>query len=185
MGTAARIPQPKCAIKAAADEQPPVRAIRVAFGFTAGPTPDRFLVGLALLGLLSVASGHRPVVCVIDDVQWLDHSSVQVLGFVARRLVAESVVLVFAMRERYEQRDLAGLPEQLVQGLDHVDARALLMTAITGLVDEQVIDRVIAETRGNPLALMELPLGLCVGELARGFGRSWSGCRARACSPSM
>jgi DNA-binding CsgD family transcriptional regulator len=148
-------------------------ALRVAFGLTAGPAPNRFLVGLAVLGLLSEAAADGPVVCVIDDAQWLDRTSAQVLGFVARRLVAESVALVFAMREPSEQHDhLTGLPELLVEGLDDAHARALLASVITGRIDEQVVNRIVAETRGNPLALLELPHGFCVGELAGGFGVS-------------
>ncbi|HTD78787.1 MAG TPA: LuxR family transcriptional regulator, partial [Chloroflexota bacterium] len=145
-------------------------AIRVAFGLTSGPAPDRFLVGLGVLGLLSEAAADRPLVCVIDDAQWLDRSSAQVLGFVARRLAGESVALVFGMREPSEQHELSGLPELLVEGLDNAHARALLASVIAGRLDEQVVDRVIAETGGNPLALLELPRGLCAGELAGGFG---------------
>jgi hypothetical protein len=111
-------------------------AMRVAIGLTAGPAPDRFLVGLAVLGLLSEAAAGRPVVCVVDDAQWLDRISAQVLGFVARRLVAEPVALVFAVRDPSEQRDLAGLPELLVEGLADTDARALLASVITGRVDD-------------------------------------------------
>ena len=147
-------------------------AIGVAFGLTAGPAPDRFLVGLGVLGLLSEAAEDRPLVCVIDDAQWLDRASAQVLAFVARRLLAESVALVFAVREPGGQPDLAGLPELVVEGLDDADARALLASVITGRLDEQVVERIVAETRGNPLALLELPRGLSAAELAGGFGVS-------------
>jgi len=151
---------------------PQREAICVAFGLTVGPAPDRFLVGLGVLGLLSVTAAARPVLCVVDDAQWLDRTSAQVLGFIARRLQAESVAFLFAMRDPGELQELAGLPELAVGGLDNADARAVLASVITGRVDEQVVERVIAETRGNPLALLELPRGLSLGELAGGFGVS-------------
>jgi DNA-binding CsgD family transcriptional regulator len=147
-------------------------AIGVAFGLTAGPAPDRFLVGLGVLGLLAEAANDQPVVCVVDDAQWLDRASAQVLAFVARRLLAESVAMVFAVREPGGQPDLAGLPELLVEGLDGRDARALLASVITGRLDGQVVERIVAEARGNPLALLELPRGLSAAELAGGFGVS-------------
>jgi AAA ATPase domain len=143
-------------------------ALRIAFGMTAGPAPDRFLVGLAVLGLLADVAEQQPLMCLLDDEQWLDRSSAQVLGFVARRLVAESVGLVFAAR--VPSSDLAGLPELVVEGLRAVDARALLDAALLGPLDSRVRDRVVAETRGNPLALLELPRGLTPQELAGGFG---------------
>jgi len=143
-------------------------ALRIAFGLSAGPAPDRFLVGLAVLGLLSEVAGERPLVCLVDDQQWLDRASAQVLGFVARRLAAESVGLVFAARVPGEE--LAGLPELGVGGLRDGDARALLEAVLTGPLDERVRDRIVAETRGNPLALVELVRGLTPAELAGGFG---------------
>jgi DNA-binding CsgD family transcriptional regulator len=143
-------------------------ALRTAFGMSAGPAPDRFLVGLAVLGLLSEVAGERPLVCVVDDAQWLDHASAQVLAFVARRLGAESVGLVFAAR--VPAGDLAGLPELVVGGLRDDDARALLGSALTGPLDARVRDQFVAETRGNPLALLELPRGLTAEQLAGGFG---------------
>jgi DNA-binding CsgD family transcriptional regulator len=146
-------------------------ALGTAFGLQVGPTPDRFLVGLALLGLLSDAAGERPLVCLVDDVQWLDRASVQALGFVARRLLAEAVALVFAVREPADQDELAGLPEMVVGGLGDEEARGLLEWAVPGRLDERVRDRIIEETRGNPLALLELPRGLSPAELAGGFGR--------------
>jgi DNA-binding CsgD family transcriptional regulator len=149
-------------------------AILVAFGLTVGPVPDRFLVGLGVLGLLSKAAEDRPLVCIVDDAQWLDRSSAQVLAFVARRLLAESVALVFAVREPSEQQDLAGLPELVVEGLEDADARALLASVISGRLDEQAVQCVIAEIRGNPLALLELPRGLTAAEFAGGFGVSAS-----------
>src|SRR4051812_17193167 len=145
-------------------------ALATAFGLRAGDAPDRFLVALAALGLLSEVAGERPLLCVIDDVQWLDRASAQVLGLIARRLVAESVALVFAVRVPSEEQELARLPELVVEGLRDGDARALLGSVIRGPLDDRVLDRIVAETRGNPLALLELPRGLTPAELAGGFG---------------
>jgi DNA-binding CsgD family transcriptional regulator len=139
-----------------------------AFGLRRGPAPDRFLVGLAVLSLLSEAAGKQPLVCLVDDAQWLDRASARVLAFVARRLGAESVGLVFGVR--VPGGDLAGLPELTIGGLPEGDARALLDSALTGPLDERVRDQIVAETRGNPLALLELPRGLSAAELAGGFG---------------
>jgi DNA-binding CsgD family transcriptional regulator len=147
---------------------PPQRAaLRTAFGLGPGPAPDRFLVGLATLSLLADAAAEHPLLCLVDDTQWLDQASAQVLGFVARRLEAESVGLVFAARTLGDE--LAGLPELVVQGLGEADARALLEAALTGPLDTQVFDRMLAEAHGNPLALLELPRGLPPAELAGGF----------------
>jgi DNA-binding CsgD family transcriptional regulator len=146
-------------------------AISTAFGLEDGVAPDRFLVGLALLGLLSEVARPQPLVCLIDDAQWLDRASAQALAFVARRLLAESVALVFVVREPGDEHELEGLPEMVVQGLQDSDARALLDAVTPGPLDERVRDRIIAETRGNPLALLELPRGLSAAELAGGFGR--------------
>jgi DNA-binding CsgD family transcriptional regulator len=143
-------------------------ALRTVFGMETGPVPDRFLVGLAVLNLLSEAAEERPLVCLVDDVQWLDQASSQVLGFVARRLAADPVALVFVAREPAEE--LTGLPELVVNGLREEDARALLDAALTGPLDARVRDQIVAETRGNPLALLELPRGLTPAELAGGFG---------------
>jgi DNA-binding CsgD family transcriptional regulator len=145
-------------------------ALGAAFGLRDGVTPDRFLVGLAVLSLLSDVAEEYPLVCVVDDAQWLDRASAQALAFVTRRLVAESVAVVFAVREPGDEQDLTGLPELLVHGLADPDARALLASVITGPLDERVRDRIVAETRGNPLALLELPRGLTPAELAGGFG---------------
>jgi DNA-binding CsgD family transcriptional regulator len=145
-------------------------ALGAAFGLREGDPPDRFLVGLAVLSLLSDVAEEYPLVCVVDDAQWLDRASAQALAFVTRRLVAESVGVIFAVRESGNERDLAGLPELLVHGLADRDARALLASVITGPLDERVRDRIVAETRGNPLALLELPRGLTPAELAGGFG---------------
>jgi DNA-binding CsgD family transcriptional regulator len=143
-------------------------ALRTAFGMSAGPAPDRFLTGLAGLSLLSQVAEEQPLVCLIDDEQWLDHASAQVLAFVARRLGAESVGLVFAAR--VPSSELAGLPELVVRGLPEADARALLDSALTGPIDGRVRDQIVAETGGNPLALQELPRGFTLAELAGGFG---------------
>ena len=146
-------------------------ALGTAFGLNAGEAPDRFRVGLAVLGLMSEVAEERPLVCLVDDAQWLDRASAQALAFVARRLLAEPVALVFALREPNEVQELAGLPEFVVRGLNDGDARALLDSATPGRLDEPVRDRIVAETRGNPLALLELPRGLTAAELAGGFGR--------------
>ena len=142
-------------------------ALGTAFGLTTGNAPDRFFVGLAVLGLFSEVAEDRPLLCVIDDAQWLDHASAQALAFVARRLGEESVGLVFGVRELSEEQ--AGLPELVVEGLREADARVLLASVISGPLDTRVRERIIAETRGNPLALLELPRGLTPAELAGGF----------------
>ena len=147
---------------------PQREALLTAFGVSAGPAPDRFLVGLAALGLMSEVAVEGPLVCVVDDEQWLDRASVQVLGFVARRLAADQVGLVFAARA--PGAELAGLPELAVTGLAAEDARTLLESALTGSLDARVRDQIVAETEGNPLALLELPRGLSPVELAGGFG---------------
>jgi len=143
-------------------------ALRTAFGVAAGPPPDRFLVGLAVLSLLAEVAAESPLICLVDDEQWLDRASVQALGFAARRLAADPVGVVFAARE--PGTELAGLPELEVAGLGDSDARALLESALSGPLDERVADLIVAETRGNPLALLELPRGLSPAELAGGFG---------------
>src|ERR1700731_4362005 len=143
-------------------------ALRVALGLSAGSAPDRFLVGLAVLGLLSEVAERRPLICVVDDEQWLDRASTQILKFVARRLQAESGGVVFAARRPSDE--LAGMPELVVEGLAEGDARTVLDSVLTGPLDVQVRDRIVAETRENPLALLELPRGLTPAELAGGFG---------------
>jgi DNA-binding CsgD family transcriptional regulator len=147
-------------------------ALGTAFGLRDGGAPDRFLVGLAVLSLLSDLAEKRPLVCIMDDAQWLDAASAQALAFVARRLGAESVGLVFAARAPGGERHLAGLPELAVGGLGDRDAQELLGTVLAGPLDEQVRDRIVAETHGNPLALLELPRGRTPAELAGGFGLS-------------
>ena len=143
-------------------------ALGVAFGLSAGNAPDRFLVGLAVLSLLSDAADDQPLVCLVDDAQWLDRASAQALTFVARRLLAESVALLFATRDPSDEFD--GLPKLTVEGLPRSDALALLGSALRVPLDERVRERIVAETRGNPLALLELPRGLTAAELAGGFG---------------
>ena len=147
---------------------PQQEALRAAFGMSAGPAPERFLVGLASLGLLAEAATEQPVVCLADDAQWLDRASAQVLAFVARRLGAESLGLVFSAR--VADGELATLPELEVKGLPERDARALLDAALTGPVDARVREQIVAETRGNPLALLELPRSSTPAHLAGGFG---------------
>ena len=147
---------------------PQRQALEIVFGLSAGAAPDRFLVGLAVLSLVSDVAEDRPLLCVVDDAQWLDQASALTLAFVARRLLAEPVGLVFAAREPGEE--LRHVPELLVPGLSNGDARALLGSAVRVRLDERVRDRIIAETRGNPLALLELPRGLTATQLAGGFG---------------
>ena len=153
----------------AALPEPQEHALRVAFGLAAGPAADRFVVGLAALSLLAENAAARPLVCLVDDAQWLDDASCQVLGFVARRLLAESVLLLFAVRETADEQMFPGLPALTVEGVTDEDARALLTAAVPGHVDERVCDRIVAETRGNPLGLLELARGLNQAELAGGF----------------
>jgi DNA-binding CsgD family transcriptional regulator len=143
-------------------------ALRTALGMSAGSAPNRFLVGLAVLSLLSVVAEEQPVLCLVDDGQWLDRASAQVLAFVARRLGAESVGLVFATS--WQTLELADLPTLLIGGLRDADARLLLDTALPGPIDAQVRDQIVAEAHGNPLALLELPRGLTPAQLAGGFG---------------
>ena len=147
---------------------PQREALEVALGLSAGRTPDPFLVGLAVLNLLSEAAEERPLLCVIDDAQWLDRASARVLAFVARRLLAERIAMVFAAREQIVS--LAGFAELQVEPLGHRDARALLDSILPGRLDERVLERIVVETHGNPLALLELPRGLTPAQLAGGFG---------------
>ena len=147
---------------------PQRRALETVFGLSDGAAPDRFLVGLAVLSLFAAEAEQRPLLCVVDDAQWLDRASALTLAFVARRLLAERVGLVFAAREPgLELQHLAGLD---VRGLRNGDARALLRSTLRFKLDERVLDRIIAEVRGNPLALLELPRGLTATQLAGGFG---------------
>jgi DNA-binding CsgD family transcriptional regulator len=148
--------------------QPQHDALDVAFGLRTGPAADRFLVGLAVLGLLAEAAEEQPLACVVDDAQWLDSASARTLAFVARRLVAERIALVFATRELGET--FSGLPELRLTPLNRRNARALLDSVFPVRLDERVRDRIVAETRGNPLALLEMPRGLSPTQLAGGFG---------------
>ena len=148
--------------------QPQRDALGVAFGVDAGPPPNPFLVGLAVLGLLSEVAEDRPLLTVVDDAQWLDAGSARALSFVARRLLAEKIALVFATRELGSA--LARLPELRVDPLGHRDARSLLESTLPAPLDERVLDRIVDETGGNPLALLELPRGLTPTQLAGGFG---------------
>jgi hypothetical protein len=143
-------------------------ALAVAFGLRAGEAPERFLVGLATLSLIAETAAERPLLCVIDDAQWLDRASAQALGFAARRLLAEPVALVVTNRE--PDGEFSRLPELLLEGLADGDARELLGTVTTGPVDERVLDRFVAETRGNPLALLELPRAVTAAQFTGGFG---------------
>jgi hypothetical protein len=145
-------------------------ALATAFGLSAGDPPDRFLVALAVLSLLSEVADDQPLVCAVDEAQWLDRASAQTLSFVARRLLAEAIGLVFAVREPSQTQDFTGLPELVVGGLGERDANALLRSVVLGRLDEHVSDRIVTEARGNPLALLELPRGLTWAELAGGFG---------------
>jgi DNA-binding CsgD family transcriptional regulator len=147
---------------------PQREALATAFGLSIGGLPDRFVIGLAVLSLLSEVSREQPYLCIVDDADWLDRASIQTLGFVARRLSTESVALIFGLRDT--SPELAGLPELVVDGLPDDASRALLESATPGALDEAVRDRLLAEARGNPLALLELPQSLTPAELAGGFG---------------
>src|SRR3954467_15832533 len=145
-------------------------ALATAFGLRAGDRPNRFLLGLAVLSLLSDVAEAQPLVCLLDDAQWLDQASAQVLGFVARRLDAEAVVMIFAIREFAERGSLVGLPQLTLAPLRDADARDLLAATIAGPLDGSVRDRIVAEARGNPLALLELPRAWTPNALSGGFG---------------
>jgi DNA-binding CsgD family transcriptional regulator len=148
---------------------PQQEALRVALGIATGNPPDRFLISLATLSLLSAVAEERPLLCLVDDAQWLDGASAQILTFVARRLLAESIAIVFAVREPGAARHFEGLPQLPVHGLDEGAAHALLSRAIPGRIDARVRDRIVAEARGNPLALLELPRGMSAVGFAGGF----------------
>ena len=149
--------------------RPQQRALRVAFGLAAEPAPDRFVLGLAVLSLLAESAAPRPLVCLVDDAQWLDEASGQVLGFVGRRLRADPVCLLLAVREAAGERLFPGLPALTLGGLTDEDAQALLTAAVPGHLDTRVRARIIAETGGNPLGLLELASGMAEAELAGGF----------------
>ena len=149
---------------------PQREALAAAFGLTAGKPPDRSLVALAALGLLAEVSADQPLLCLVDDAQWMDGTSSHAIGFLARRLVAERIALVIVVREPGSVPELAELPELRVSGLGDADARTLLASVVNGPLDDRVRDRIVAETRGNPLALVELPRAWTTAELADGFG---------------
>ncbi|MBV8219227.1 MAG: AAA family ATPase [Solirubrobacterales bacterium] len=151
--------------------EPQRGAIGNAFGLSSGTAPEQLLVGLAVLSLLADAARERPLLCVIDDAQWLDCASAQALAFVARRLLADPIAVLFATRER-TRTELTGLPEMSLQGLADDAARALLSSVIAGPLDDRTRDRIVTETHGNPLALLELPRGRTPAEVALGFGVS-------------
>ena len=140
-------------------------ALRVAFGLAHGSAPDRLLVGLAALNLLARFASDRPLLCVVDDAQWLDHGSAHAFGFVARRLANERVALVFAARTVLGE--LRGLPELVVDGLHEADALELLRSALPDRVDDKVLDRIVVESHGNPLALARAAAGAHAGEVRR------------------
>ncbi len=148
--------------------EPQREALDTVFGLSNGRGADRFLVGLAVLSLFSEMAAEQPLVCVVDDAQWLDRASLDTLAFVARRLYAESVALVLATRAPADE--LSGLPELVVEGLRDEDAGALLEANVHGAVDAAVFERIIAESHGNPLALIELPRTWHDADLAGGFG---------------
>jgi DNA-binding CsgD family transcriptional regulator len=154
--------------------EPQQKALQVAFGLAVGSAPDRFVVGLAVLGLLAEVATERPLVCLVDDAQWLDEPSRQVLGFVGRRLKAETVLLLLAVRETGDEQ-LFSMPALTVEGLGEEDARTLLAATVSGHLDNQVRDRIVAETRGNPLRLLELHHEMSTAELAGGFATPAAG----------
>ena len=142
------------------------------FGLTEGAPPERFLVGIAALDLVATAAKKQPVVWLIDDAQWIDQASMQAIGFVARRLLAERVLILIATRDVSDENELAGLPELQIGGLNNEDARRLYDSVVSGPTDPLVRDRIIAETRGNPLALLELPRAWTTAELVEGLSES-------------
>ncbi|MBZ2199006.1 ATP-binding protein [Occultella gossypii] len=150
--------------------EPQHAALSTAFGISTGNPPDRFLVGLAVLNLLSVVAEDQPLLALVDDAQWLDEVSLQVLAFVGRRLRGESVALVFAVRPDQQHQALVGLTQIQVSSLQDQDAHALLDSVLNGPLDDAVRDRIVADSRGCPLALIELPSGLTPSQLAGGFG---------------
>src|SRR6201996_4776077 len=150
-------------------------ALRVALGLAVGEVPDQFLAGVAVLNLLAAEAEDRPLLCLVDDAQWLDAASSRIVGFVARRVRAESVAIVVAVREPAAAPDFDGLPELRLEGLAAGDARALLRGVVSGRLNSAIVDRLVGETGGNPLALLELPGRMTAAELAGGFELPASG----------
>lgn len=150
------------------------KALETVFGLSTGSPPDRILVGVSVLDLVATATQHQPLLWLVDDAQWLDRSSLQTIGFVSRRLLAERIVLVIAARDSTVDRDLAGLPELRLGGLAPDDAGKLFDSVVTGPTDPVVRDRIISEARGNPLALLELPRAWTAAELVEGLSESAS-----------
>jgi DNA-binding CsgD family transcriptional regulator len=148
---------------------PQGEALDAAFGLGSAGTPDPLRTGMAVLTLLSDAAEESPVICVVDDAQWLDQASAQALGFAARRIGSDAVAMVFGVREPLVPRELVAMPDLLVGGLEEAEARALLLGVLPVRLDEQVVDRILAEARGNPLALRELAVNGPPGQLAGGF----------------
>jgi hypothetical protein len=157
----------RCAVLDGLVADPQRDVLGVAFGLRSGSAPERFLVGLAVLGLLSDVAADRPMLCLVDDAQWLDQTSAQVLAFVARPLDTESIAVLFGTRGPGPGGDLAGLPELALEGLSDADARALVASVIPGRLDVRVRDRIVAESGGNPLALLELPRGVTAADGTR------------------
>jgi DNA-binding CsgD family transcriptional regulator len=149
-------------------------ALATALGLSSGPPPDQFLVGLATLALFAAAAESQPLICVIDDAQWLDEASAQILAFVARRLLAERIAVLCAARSGIGDEVLSGLPEMPVRGLDDSDSRVLLLGNVHGPLDSAICNQIIAESHGNPLALIEMPRAWKDGDLAGGFGLPYS-----------
>jgi DNA-binding CsgD family transcriptional regulator len=149
-------------------------ALEQVFGLRSGPPPDRFVVGMAALDLIGMAASKQPLIWLVDDAQWIDRSSIQTIGFASRRLMAEQIVIVIAARDSSEDGDLAGVSEIRLEGLSTEDAGQLLDSVVTAPTDPTVRDRIIAETRGNPLALLELPRAWTTAELVEGLSESAS-----------
>ena len=142
------------------------------FGLTEGAPPERFLVGIAALDLVATAAKKQPIVWLVDDAQWIDQASMQAIGFVGRRLLAERVAILIATRDVSDENELAGLPELRIGGLNTEDAGRLFDSVVSGPMDPLVRDRVISETRGNPLALLELPRAWTTAEMVEGLSES-------------
>jgi len=164
---------------------PQAEALRVALGLSSSAPPDRFLAGLGVLSLAAEAADAQPVLCLIDDAQWIDQTPLQALAFAARRLYGESVAMIFATRTGIQVPDLAGLPELVLGGLPDPDARAVLATVVPGRLDVRVRDRIVAEAAGKPLALLEFSREVtAAGDLAGGFGVSpWRPSSSRSRAP--